>query len=79
MHSAASSAENLNMIKYLLAQDVCRPMVLSKGKSPSRQLMSLPEDIARDLVVSPRCIPYMPTQSLISICMSMCRPTQSSI
>ena len=52
MHSAASSAENLNIVKYLLAQDKCRPMVLSKGKSPSRKYPGLPEDIARDLVVS---------------------------
>lgn len=40
------------MVKYLLAQDVCLPMILRKGKFQRRKVPGLPEDIARDLVVS---------------------------
>lgn len=33
MHSAVQSPENLNIVKYLLSHDICKPMLLSPGKS----------------------------------------------
>ena len=37
MHSAVQSPENLNIVKFLLSHDLCKPMLLSLGKGGQQQ------------------------------------------
>lgn len=51
MHSASESAENLNIVKFLLAQEICKPMLLKQWKSPRGSKLLLPMDVAKNLMV----------------------------
>ena len=53
IHSAVQSPENLNIVKYLLSHEICKPMLLSLGKdSPQQPQPVLPLDLARKQLVS---------------------------
>lgn len=52
MHIAVQSPENLSIVKYLLSQDICKPMLLSLGKnSQQHKQPMLPLDLAKDQLV----------------------------
>ena len=50
MHSAAESAGNLNIVKFLLTHDIGNPMLLAQWKSPKGKQL-LPVDVAENLTV----------------------------
>ena len=53
MHSAVQSPENLNIVKYLLSHDVCKPMLLSLGRNGQQQSsFILPLDLAKEQLVN---------------------------
>ncbi len=59
VHSACLLADNVNIVKYLLSQEICKRFILCKGGSPKRRHPSLPQDIARDTVVTIAIAYYM--------------------
>lgn len=56
MHSAIQSPDNLNIVRFLLSHDVCKPMLLSLGRGGPRQLQQqnksfLPLELVKMLLV----------------------------
>ena len=67
------STDNINLVKYLLAQDVCQPMLLAQWTNRGCSL--LPLDVARDLKVNHYCFligvsPSKPhiSESALNVC-----------
>ena len=49
MHSAVQDPKNVNIVKYFLSQDICKPMLLSVWKRDAPPPGSfLPLDIVQD-------------------------------
>lgn len=52
MHSAVESVENLNIVKFLLSQEKCKPMLISQFTPSGETKKITPLSLAKELVVS---------------------------
>ena len=52
MHSAIQDPENINIVKFFLSQDICKPMLLSAWKRGASSGSFLPLDLVNNNLVS---------------------------
>ena len=51
MHSAIQDPGNINIVKFFLSQDVCKPMLLSAWKRSASSGLFLPLDLVNNKLV----------------------------